>query len=78
MYLGGYSGQIVWQGKPARDPGCAGCFMAEALAGRGAQVNVIAAAAAGAITAACARAGGLRSGKDVSARKAVLTAGASA
>jgi 2-polyprenyl-6-hydroxyphenyl methylase/3-demethylubiquinone-9 3-methyltransferase len=58
--------QIDWQGKAVLDLGCAGGFMAEALAARGAQVTGID-PAADAIDAARvhARATGLRIGYDV-------------
>ncbi len=61
-----------WQGKDVLDLGCAGGFMAEALARRGANVTGID-PAAGAIAAARAhaRAGGLRIGYDVGVGEAL-------
>jgi len=58
--------QIDWQGKAVLDLGCAGGFMAEALALRGANVTGIDPAAEAIEAArAHARAGGLRIGYDV-------------
>ena len=64
--LAWFDGQIDWQGKAVLDLGCAGGFMAEALALRGAQVTGID-PAMGAVAAARAhaRAQGLRIGYDV-------------
>jgi 2-polyprenyl-6-hydroxyphenyl methylase / 3-demethylubiquinone-9 3-methyltransferase len=64
--LAWFDRQIDWQGKAVLDLGCAGGFMAEALATRGAQVTGID-PAEGAIAAARAhaRAQGLRIGYDV-------------
>jgi 2-polyprenyl-6-hydroxyphenyl methylase / 3-demethylubiquinone-9 3-methyltransferase len=64
--LAWFDRQIDWQGKGVLDLGCAGGFMAEALATRGAQVTGID-PAEGAIAAARphARAQGLRIGYDV-------------
>ena len=64
--LAWFDRQIDWQGKAVLDLGCAGGFMAEAMAQRGAQVTGID-PAADAIDAARAhaRAGGLRIGYDV-------------
>jgi len=64
--------QIDWQGKAVLDLGCAGGFMAEALAQRGAQVTGID-PAAGAIDAARAhsRSEGLRIGYDVGVGEAL-------
>ena len=64
--------QIDWQGKAVLDLGCAGGFMAEALAARGAQVTGID-PASGAIDAARAhaRAQGLRIGYDVGVGEAL-------
>ena len=70
--LAWFDRQIDWQGRDVLDLGCAGGFMAEALAGRGAQVTGID-PAAGAIDAARAhaRAGGLRIGYDVGVGEAL-------
>jgi len=64
--------QIDWQGKAVLDLGCAGGFMAEALAQRGAQVTGID-PAAGAIDAARAHSHseGLRIGYDVGVGEAL-------
>ena len=64
--LAWFDARIDWQGKAVLDLGCAGGFMAEALAQRGAEVTGIDPAEA-AITAARAHArkGGLRIGYDV-------------
>lgn len=64
--LSWFDRHIEWQGKAVLDLGCAGGFMAEALAQRGAQVTGID-PAADAIDAARAHAreGGLRIGYDV-------------
>jgi 2-polyprenyl-6-hydroxyphenyl methylase/3-demethylubiquinone-9 3-methyltransferase len=64
--LAWFDRQIEWQGKAVLDLGCAGGFMAEALAARGAHVTGID-PAEGAIAAARAhaRAQGLRIGYDV-------------
>ena len=64
--LAWFDRQIHWQGKAVLDLGCAGGFMAEMMARRGAQVTGID-PAADAINAARAhsRAGGLRIGYDV-------------
>ena len=64
--------QIDWQGKAVLDLGCAGGFMAEALAARGANVTGID-PAEGAIDAARAHArkGGLRIGYDVGVGEAL-------
>ena len=64
--------QIDWQGKAVLDLGCAGGFMAEALAARGAHVTGID-PAADAIDAARAhaRATGLRIGYDVGVGEAL-------
>ncbi len=64
--------QIDWQGKAVLDLGCAGGFMAEALAARGAHVTGID-PAEGAIAAARAhaRAQGLRIGYDVGVGEAL-------
>ena len=64
--LAWFDRQIDWQGRAVLDQGCAGDFMAEALAARGAQVTGIDPAKA-AIAAARvhARAQGLRIGYDV-------------
>ncbi|OYU18831.1 MAG: 3-demethylubiquinone-9 3-O-methyltransferase [Rhodobacteraceae bacterium PARR1] len=64
--LAWFDRHIDWQGRDVLDLGCAGGFMAEALAKRGAQVTGID-PAADAINAARAhaRAGGLRIGYDV-------------
>jgi len=70
--LAWFDRQIDWQGKAVLDLGCAGGFMAEALARRGAEVTGID-PAAGAIAAARAHAreGGLRIGYDVGAGEAL-------
>jgi len=70
--LAWFDRQIDWQGKAVLDLGCAGGFMAEALAQRGAQVTGID-PAADAIDAARAhaRAGGLRIGYDVGVGEAL-------
>ena len=67
-----FDGQIDWQGKAVLDLGCAGGFMAEALAQRGAQVTGID-PATDAIDAARAHAreGGLRIGYDVGVGEAL-------
>jgi 2-polyprenyl-6-hydroxyphenyl methylase/3-demethylubiquinone-9 3-methyltransferase len=64
--LSWFDRHIDWQGKDVLDLGCAGGFMAEAMAQRGAQVTGIDPAAAAIDAArAHARAGGLRIGYDV-------------
>ena len=64
--------QIDWQGKAVLDLGCAGGFMAEALAARGAQVTGIDPAAEAIDAArAHARATGLRIGYDVGVGEAL-------
>jgi 2-polyprenyl-6-hydroxyphenyl methylase / 3-demethylubiquinone-9 3-methyltransferase len=70
--LAWFDRQIDWQGKAVLDLGCAGGFMAEALAARGAQVTGID-PAEGAIEAARAhsRAAGLRIGYDVGVGEAL-------
>jgi 2-polyprenyl-6-hydroxyphenyl methylase / 3-demethylubiquinone-9 3-methyltransferase len=70
--LAWFDRQIDWQGKTVLDLGCAGGFMAEALAARGAQVTGID-PAEGAIAAARAhaRAQGLRIGYDVGVGEAL-------
>ena len=70
--LSWFDRQIEWQGKTVLDLGCAGGFMAEALAQRGAEVTGIDPAAE-AIDAARdhARAGGLRIGYDVGVGEAL-------
>lgn len=70
--LAWFDRQIDWQGLDVLDLGCAGGFMAEALAARGAQVTGID-PAEGAIAAARAhaRAGGLRIGYDVGVGEAL-------
>ena len=70
--LGWFDRQIDWQGKAVLDLGCAGGFMAEALARRGAQVTGIDPAAE-AIDAARAHARevGLRIGYDVGVGEAL-------
>ncbi|NBE08206.1 bifunctional 2-polyprenyl-6-hydroxyphenol methylase/3-demethylubiquinol 3-O-methyltransferase UbiG [Paragemmobacter ruber] len=70
--LGWFDGQIDWAGKAVLDLGCAGGFMAEALARRGAAVTGIdpAAEAIGAARAH-ARAAGLRIGYDVGVGEAL-------
>jgi 2-polyprenyl-6-hydroxyphenyl methylase / 3-demethylubiquinone-9 3-methyltransferase len=70
--LAWFDRQIDWQGKAVLDLGCAGGFMAEALALRGAQVTGIDPAAdAIAAARAHARAGGLRIGYDVGVGEAL-------
>jgi 2-polyprenyl-6-hydroxyphenyl methylase / 3-demethylubiquinone-9 3-methyltransferase len=70
--LAWFDRQIDWQGKTVLDLGCAGGFMAEALAARGAHVTGIDPAAdAIAATRAHARAGGLRIGYDVGVGEAL-------
>ena len=70
--LAWFDRQIDWQGREVLDLGCAGGFMAEALAARGARVTGID-PAEGAITAARAhaRAQGLRIGYDVGVGEAL-------
>jgi 2-polyprenyl-6-hydroxyphenyl methylase / 3-demethylubiquinone-9 3-methyltransferase len=70
--LAWFDRQIDWQGKTVLDLGCAGGFMAEAMAERGAQVTGID-PAEGAIAAARAhaRAQGLRIGYDVGVGEAL-------
>ncbi len=70
--LSWFDRQIDWQGRAVLDLGCAGGFMAEALAQRGAQVTGIDPAAE-AISAARAhaRTGGLRIGYDVGVGEAL-------
>ncbi len=70
--LAWFDRQIDWQGQDALDLGCAGGFMAEALAARGAHVTGID-PAEGAIAAARAhaRAHGLRIGYDVGVGEAL-------
>ncbi len=70
--LAWFDRQIDWQGKMVLDLGCAGGFMAEALAARGAHVTGID-PAEGAIAAARAhaRAQGLRIGYDVGVGEAL-------
>ena len=70
--LNWFDGQIDWQGKAVLDMGCAGGFMAEALALRGARVMGID-PATDAIDAARAHAreGGLRIGYDVGVGEAL-------
>ena len=70
--LAWFDRQIDWQGKTVLDLGCAGGFMAEALAARGAHVTGID-PAMGAINAARAhaRAEGLRIGYDVGVGEAL-------
>lgn len=70
--LSWFDRQIDWQGRAVLDLGCAGGFMAEALARRGAQVTGIdpAAEAIGAARAH-ARTGGLRIGYDVGVGEAL-------
>jgi 2-polyprenyl-6-hydroxyphenyl methylase/3-demethylubiquinone-9 3-methyltransferase len=70
--LAWFDRQIDWQGRDVLDLGCAGGFMAEALAARGAQVTGID-PAEGAIAAARAhaRSGGLRIGYDVGVGEAL-------
>ena len=70
--LAWFDRQIDWQGKAVLDLGCAGGFMAEALAARGAHVTGID-PAMGAINAARAhaRAQGLRIGYDVGVGEAL-------
>jgi len=70
--LAWFDRHIDWQGKDVLDLGCAGGFMAEALAGRGARVTGID-PAAGAIAAARAHAdaAGLRIGYDVGVGEAL-------
>jgi 2-polyprenyl-6-hydroxyphenyl methylase / 3-demethylubiquinone-9 3-methyltransferase len=67
-----FDGQIDWHGRDVLDLGCAGGFMAEALAARGARVTGID-PAAGAIDAARAhaRAQSLRIGYDVGVGEAL-------
>ena len=67
-----FDARIDWQGKAVLDLGCAGGFMAEALAQRGADVTGIDSAAE-AIDAARAHgsAGGLRIGYDVGVGEAL-------
>lgn len=76
--LAWFDRQIDWQGKAVLDLGCAGGFMAEALAKRGAQVTGID-PASDAIDAARAHAreGGLRIGYDVGMGEALPYATAS-
>ena len=70
--LAWFDRQIDWQGKAVLDLGCAGGFMAEALARRGAEVTGIdPAAEAIAAARAHAREGGLRIGYDVGAGEAL-------
>ena len=70
--LAWFDRQIDWQGKAVLDLGCAGGFMAEALALRGAQVTGIDPAADAIDTArAHAHAGGLRIGYDVGVGEAL-------
>jgi 2-polyprenyl-6-hydroxyphenyl methylase/3-demethylubiquinone-9 3-methyltransferase len=70
--LAWFDRQLDWQGKAVLDLGCAGGFMAEAMARRGAQVTGID-PASGAIDAARAhaRTGGLRIGYDVGVGEAL-------
>jgi len=76
--LAWFDGRIDWQGKAVLDLGCAGGFMAEALAQRGAQVTGIDPAAE-AVDAARAHASatGLRIGYDVGVGEALPYADAS-
>jgi 2-polyprenyl-6-hydroxyphenyl methylase / 3-demethylubiquinone-9 3-methyltransferase len=70
--LAWFDRQIDWQGKAVLDLGCAGGFMAEALALRGAQVTGIDPAAEAIDAArAHARAQGLRIGYDVGVGEAL-------
>jgi 2-polyprenyl-6-hydroxyphenyl methylase / 3-demethylubiquinone-9 3-methyltransferase len=70
--LAWFDRQIDWQGKTVLDLGCAGGFMAEALAARGAQVTGIDPAEGGIAAArAHARAQGLRICYDVSVGEAL-------
>jgi 2-polyprenyl-6-hydroxyphenyl methylase/3-demethylubiquinone-9 3-methyltransferase len=73
-----FDARIDWQGKAVLDLGCAGGFMAEALAQRGAQVTGIDPAAEAIDAArAHARTGGLRIGYDVGVGEALPYAAAS-
>lgn len=70
--LGWFDGHIDWAGKDVLDLGCAGGFMAEAMARRGAVVTGIdPAAEAIAAARAHARASGLRIGYDVGVGEAL-------
>ena len=70
--LAWFDGQIDWRGKAVLDLGCAGGFMAEALAQRGSDVTGIDPAAEAIDAArAHARKGGLRIGYDVGVGEAL-------
>jgi 2-polyprenyl-6-hydroxyphenyl methylase/3-demethylubiquinone-9 3-methyltransferase len=70
--LGWFDRHIDWAGRDVLDLGCAGGFMAEAMAARGANVTGIdPAAEAIAAARAHARAGGLRIGYDVGVGEAL-------
>lgn len=70
--LAWFDRQFDWQGRDVLDLGCAGGFMAEAMAGRGAKVTGIdPAAEAIAAARAHARTSGLRIGYDVGVGEAI-------